>query len=348
MRRFIVILSLLSLAASSASALEIKEGRIKLVINEQTARFAIYYLADIAKAKYVPLFYDQEIRTTYPTLSVDQKNYKLGESPEYRFTVGREGQTAVIDYRSSFCAVRQTFSFVKAQGSVLADGVVIDFRVENISEKDIMVGLKFLLDTSLGERANRHFTSQARGVIASESLFGSGSDDAWVVSPGDSGASLQVMIRGEGITTPSQVILANWKRLNDAPWSFDVNATRTFTLVPYSVNDSAIGLFYEPRAVRKGTAQDFVMLIGNESANGFKGNGSSEDALVDAMAAFESSVLTESGGDKGLSVETDLIAVRDILASINGKLAAGKTATKEELALYREIIGRLKARKAGY
>jgi hypothetical protein len=65
------------------------------------------------------------------------------------------------------------------------------------------------------------------------------------------------------------VVFANWKRLNDASWSYTTSSARNFNLLPYSVNDSAVAQYYEPRKVAKGTGFTVTMCMGKYSPAGF-------------------------------------------------------------------------------
>ena len=238
MKRLVIFVLLVCSVLSVLGALEIKEGRMRVVIDTRNGRMAFYYLADMTGNQYVPLLYDQESRTSYPTLVIDQRTYKLGESGDFRISVNRQPGGALIEYRSAFCILRQRISFVSSTASSLADGVSIQFEIENVSERDYSAGLRYLLDTWLGEKSGRHFTSPATGTLQGEALLSGQFPERWMLSSGDS-ATVAVLL-DKPSTRPDRVLFANWKRINDAPWIFDASATRGFTLLPYSINDSAL------------------------------------------------------------------------------------------------------------
>lgn len=341
MRRNIALVALVALVAGGlASALELKNGRVKLVVDDRSGRFAVYYLADVAKNRYVSLLYDQETRTTYPTVFVDQVAYKLGEAAEFRsIAVKKEGEGVVVEYRSSFCVVRETFSFVSSDGSSIADGLSIAFSIENVSGRDQSVGLRLLLDTWLGEKSGRHFESQAAGALATETALSGDYADAWILCPGDAEASAQIMLGGLA-TKPDRAVAANWKRINDAAWSFDVNTSRAFTLLPYSINDSAVALYYEPVTLRAGAARDVVVVIGNENKAGY---GQRKAAAAPAV------VVPMPPADSGpLDLMADIVATRSVLDAVNAALASGSTLSPEELAALEATLQRLEARASGY
>ena len=339
MRRFLSFLILACALGSSVFALEVRDGRMRLVVDERSGRFALYYLADVTKNRYVPLLYDQETRTTYPTLLVDQKAYKLGDAPEFRTTISKNDSGGVsIEYRSSFCVVRQSFSFATSTGASLSDGIIISMTMENVSQKDSTVGLRYLLDTWLGEKAGIHFVASTGAVLGTEVLYGADSAEPWIKSPGDAGASLQVAL-SDPATRPDRVIAANWKRLNDAPWTIETNAARNFTLLPYSVNDSAVALYYDPVVVRPGSSRTITLLLGNETTGPQRTAAAAQPASVGAATVADSAPL---------DLRADLIAVRSVIDAIDTALSSGSALSTEEEAALEATLKRLEARKVAY
>lgn len=353
MKKLPLLVLAVALLASSASALEAKDGRVKLIIDERSGRFSLQYLADVATNRYVPLLYAQETRTTYPTLMVDQKVYRLGEASEFRVTTGQTDAGAIkVEYRSAFCAVRQTFTFSASQGAAMADSVTIGFEIENLSQKDSKMGLRFLLDTWLGEKASAHFGSSSSGALAAETELGADYSDTWIRSAEDLGAtvSTDAQVVGPAIfqiqlaapaTRPDKVVAANWKRLNDSEWAFSVNRSRNFTLLPYSINDSAVALYFEPTEIRPGSTKSIVVLLGqaNSGYASAVAGGPEGASQYAAIAPSESAPLNEMA---------DLIAVRSILDALDKALKDGTTLSTDDLAALNETLGRLETRKSKY
>jgi len=343
MRRLSLGLIVSLALASAVSGLELKDGRMRLVIDDRTGRFALYYLEDVARNKYVPLLYAEETRTTYSTLLYDQKTYKLGDASEFRATVSKDGSGgARIEFRSSFCVVRQTFAFVASPGSTMPDGVRIDFVIENVAGKDATVGIRLLLDTWLGEKSQAHFSAQAAGALLGETALAGDFQDAWIRSANTGGsaseASLQIQLAAPA-TKPDRIVAANWKRLNDAAWSFDASASRNFTLLPYSINDSALALYYEPVEVRPGSTRGVSVLL-SQSNDGYPVAAAGTQAAAPAISApSETAPLDEM---------VDLIAVRNVLEAINAAMASGAEVPASELQALESILQRLETRKAKY
>jgi len=349
MKKLSILLVLMTALASSLFGLEVKEGRLKLVIDERSGRFALHYLVDVAKNTYVPLLYAQETRTTFTTLLVDQKAYKLGDASEFRVSVSREAASTIrVEYRSSFCVVTQTLEFVKSPGASMSDGMVMTYAIENVSQKDASFGLRILLDSWLGEKAQAHFSSEILGEMSVETALTGDYTDIWVRSPAMtvSGAStdvsgLQVLLSSPA-TRPDKVVAANWKRLNDAQWSFDVSPARNFTLLPYSINDSALALYYEPIAVRPGSSRSVVALIG-QANEGYKRN-----IITGAPTGEDIGNVTIPSETDPLDEMTDLVAVRSVLEALNAAMEAGTVLSQEQLLQFESTLLRLESRKGKY
>lgn len=341
MKRFILLLTLCGAALASAWSLEIKDGRIKLTVDERTGRFSLYYLADAVKGTYQSLLYDQESRTSYATLYMDQRAYKLGESSEFKVSVAKEGQTAVVSYRSSSCVVTLRFSVVASQ-SGLKDSLAVSYTLENVSERELSLGLRVLLDTWLGEKSGNHFSAQARGELSGETTLSGDYADQWIRSGQDASAQLQVTLVSPA-TKPDRVIAANWKRLNDSSWTMETSATRNFTLLPYSINDSALALYWDPQSLRKGSSRTVSMLLGNQAsfpAMAASGAGSAS-AVADAAQVTQLS-------QAPLDMAADLVVLREVIAALDALLASGEDVDPEVLTRYLALLELLESRREGY
>jgi len=341
--RFAAIISLLALSAAAAAALEVKEGLVKLVASESTGRVSVYKLIDVAKGKYEPLVFEQDPRTSLVTLSADGRHVKLGDSSEYRFQITRTDGGLRIEYRSASCVVRQSYDFVKSAGQALADGVRIGFELENVSERESMLGLRVLIDTWLGEKSGAHFRTELTQRIAVETALRPGSDERWVASIGDR-AGFMAQFAGAGVDGPDSVLLSNWKRLSDATWGYDANPQRNFTLVPYSINDSAIALFWEPVLVSRGATRKVSFVMGSFNESGY----SAPDGRTKTEEIFAATVLSSGTPGAATSLAADLVAVRDLVSRIDRAMAAGGSIPDSELEAWQKILDRLEERKKGY
>jgi hypothetical protein len=339
----VFLLSVLSLVA--AASLEVKEGLVKIVVDETTARVSLYQLIDIPKGLYEPLLFAKDPRTSFASLSIDGVQYRLGDASDYRFSVSRTDSGALIEFHSKACVVRENLDFMKSEGAALADGIKISYSLENVSQKDENIGLRLLLDTYLAEKSGIHFRTDTKARISSETSLDALSGDSWISTPGDR-ADFMVLLKGPGIDKPDRVLLSNWKRLSDESWGFDAIASRNFTLLPYSVNDSALALYWQPGLVKRGDARHIAVILGAFNPKGYPLQSAGTDATA---ALFASTVLSSDPNvEPAAAMSSDLVAVRDLLSRIDLSLSSGKAPSPEELATWQKILDRLEERKKGY
>jgi hypothetical protein len=343
MKRILTAAAFILAGSLALQALEAKEGLVKVVVNETTARLSLYRLIDIPKDRYEALIFDQDPRTSFATLSADGRIYKLGDSSEFRVSTARTDTGIRIEFRSSSFVVRQNVDFARSEGSALADGIRVTFTLENISEREASLGIRYLLDTWLGEKSGIHFVTDKRPRVSGETAIAGTDADSYVVSPGDK-AGLMVQFAGPGIDRPDRVLLSNWKRLSDTAWGFEPNTQRNFTLVPYSINDSAVALFWEPVSVARGGTRRLSFAMGNPNEKGYP----ADDGKTSTEQIFAATVLGSPAPDAATSMAADLVAARDLIGRIDRSLAEGGTLSADELAAWRKILDRLEERKKGY
>jgi len=333
-----------AVAPSLLAALEIKEALIKLVVNEQTSRVSLYSLIDIAKSRYEALLFDQDPRTTFATLSLDGKQYRLGDSAEFRSTVMRTETGARIEFRSASCVVSQDIEFINTEGAALSDGVKMSFTIENVSQKDEAIGLRLLLDTWLGEKSGKHFRTDVREHIGEESYFDSKSADTWISTPGEK-SDLMIILASKRSERAEGALFANWKRLNDEPWFFTAAPGRNFTLLPYSVNDSAVALYWQPANLSRGATRKASLILCQFNPKGYSTT-VSRDASTEAL--FSQTVLALPGADPKAALASDLVSVRDLISRIDRALSSGTAPGSDELQAWRKILDKLEERAKGY
>jgi hypothetical protein len=353
-RTCIVAIGILALVAASAGALEIKEGRIKLILHEDIGRFSLYYLTDLQKGTYVPLFVDKDPRTSSTTLVVDNRVSRLGDSAEYQQEAKRTSSGAAFVWTSRLLTVQQSFDFVTSAGSQLADGIRMTVSVKNQGEQPAQIGLRLLVDTYFGEEGAYHFLLDGQKQVTRETeLTGSSRPASWT-SPrhGDaSGFGLICLTAGEAIDTPDRIVFANWQRLNDSSWSFQVSSSRGFSNLPYSINDSAVAMYYGPRTVEAGKTTSISTVLAAATGGTFKLATAAAAASAAPKTTSELlSAIASTGGiaDPLLAGRTDLLVLNELLRSIDARLANPGDLTDQEIEALRSAVRDLGARVRKY
>ncbi len=242
-RRYFLSILLIFLIPVIASALTVANENLELKIYETNGRFSLYSLGEDGKK--TALFLDRDPRTTLLTLLVGNKTYSMGDSFEYRQTIEELDSGVEIVWKSRAYTVRERLL-------LSATELTVRISVENNSETTVNMGIRVLLDTSLGEDGN-HFYADGIMIEKETDFVWAAPEEIESIEEGN--ASLVITLNGRGITDPDRVVLANWKRLTDDSWTFEANQNRDFSLLPYSVDDSAVAIYYDPTAVEPSSSR---------------------------------------------------------------------------------------------
>jgi hypothetical protein len=369
----LALASLLALASAQVWSHELTEGRVRLTLHEGIGRFSLAYLSNTREGAYTPLLVAQDPRTTMLSIVVGNKVYRMGEGSEFAESFEKTATGGRFVWKSSLLTVSEDFSFVSSSASSAADGVRIDLTIRNTSRQDLSVGARYLFDTYLGEASFLHFrTNMLTDVTKELALSGTALPLYWV-SPLPNDAEelgLQVMTSGEGISVPDRIVFANWKRLSDASWSYTTSSARNFNLLPYSVNDSAVCQYYEPRMLARGTDMTLTLCLGKYNAAGFALRKPEAPVVVAAVAPkapepapaappavepppppppsappAEDTGLAEAAA-AARATQEDLATVNTLLSRINGSIAAGAAVTAADIERLRAAIAELQSRSS--
>ena len=305
MKKAPLAIALLAFVAFSLSALTISNNLLELTVHEDSGRFTLYAVSEDGSKK--ALLVEEDPRTTILTVLSGSKIYRMGDSFEFRQAVLGEGNSASITWSSSSLSVTERFSLDKAS-------LVITIGIENISEQDLKIGVRYLLDTFLGEKGT-HFTADGLPVKVE-------TDYAWatpyeIISSDGKNTQLVISLTGTGITEPDRIVVANWKRLNDATWDFEANQTRDFSLLPYSINDSAVALYYEPQIVPSKTARSLAFLLKWEDPTTVvpsSGSGTSSTTSTTGSTP-ESDKVSEEIRSEMIKIDSLIIRIDSLLGS---------------------------------
>lgn len=129
---------------------------------------------------------------------------------------------------------------VAAREHVAPGALVMLMRISNRGDRSRSVGIRYLIDTWLGESEHAHFATAHGEAVAAERTFAS--SDESVISSGSNGVLRLHLERG---TAASAVAVANRRRLTDAGWAYSTGRERGFSLPPFSVQDSALHIVYD-------------------------------------------------------------------------------------------------------
>jgi len=331
------IILLCSLAVNSAEAAEFVDGRIRLVIHEETGRFSLYYMADIGREEYLPFFFDEDPRTSFISLRVNNRSYRMGDSTFFRTRLGGTAQNPSIIFESTTLTLTQEFSFIRTGTSAQTNGVRISFTITNRSEQSIEGGLRFLIDTNLSEEELPHFTTDRQEISGETILDNTNLDRYWASE--NTRLGFMGSIGGENLTRPDYILFANWKRLNDVPWKpASIVPGRNFNLQPYSMNDSSVCYYFDPVTITQGSSRTITLALSSRDTAGF--DQSSIQGSIVPSVNYERSGIDEELAN---SIKEDLLILQSMAVRLDSFLFSG-IIPEDELAAMELLIYTIKSK----
>jgi hypothetical protein len=250
-RTTLSLAALLLAVLGRVSALEVTAGALKLVLHQGIGRFSLY-------SDGVPLFADQDPRTSGLAIMVGNKVYRLGETSEFRQKTETLLQGALYTWTSPRLTVTESFSLTEPSS------LLITITATNTGDSDLLIGFRFFLDTYLGEESYPDFQTDLQPEINSETtLLRANMPRYWLSASFRSKkpAGLLCLLREPEATEPDRVVFANWKRMSEAAWSYATSPGRSFSDLPYSINDSAVFQYYDPQLVARNGSRTVTIVL---------------------------------------------------------------------------------------
>jgi hypothetical protein len=347
-KRFVWFLLVLAALIPSVRAADFTNGHIRLSLNPGTGRFSLYCLTSSSPIKFEPLFAHQDPRTSLLTVYYNEKAYKLGESNNFKIRLDNNEVAPALVFESSFLRVTERFEFIKTGGSSLSNGVKITFLIENTGSRRADAGLRFLLDTNLGEGRPGAPLATDLKALNGETTFDSAAPDKWWIS-GNDRLSLMGSLGPEAGGKPDLVHVANWKRLNDTSWKLRYSRGRNFSH-SNNTGDSAVAYYFEPRRVQPGASFSVSLLLAANDPSGFivyKVMNTVEPPVIEEAqfpVGFFAAADSPAGSSSAFSLQADMNTLKDLLARIDHSINSDFQIDDEELLRMEEEIARLRSR----
>jgi hypothetical protein len=242
------------------------DGYIRLILNERTGGFSLYYLSDPQTMRYEPLFNSNDPLASFLSVYADGNVYRLGNSRQFTTRIERYNGDPAYIFESPFLRVTQVFTPVKTSSSQTANGVMITIMIRNTGTQRSSAGVRMLIDTNLGEGRRRIPFLTNLQVVSSEILLEGNTDERFWVSRGSKMSLMGSIVNpveslGKG---PDLVHIANWKRLYDAPWSLKFSPGRSFNNLPHSIGDSAVCYYFGPDTLDRDKTTIYTVFLTTE------------------------------------------------------------------------------------
>ncbi len=131
------------------------------------------------------------------------------------------------------------------------DGLLgLRYDVKNESGASIIVSMVLILDTWFGEASGVHFVlldENSRASITTETTLNDSNTLRLLLSSNSDANNVFSMLfpsQGSDFSGMTKVTLANYEKLIRSPFTVETGEGSTFNLLPFSINDSAIRVFF--------------------------------------------------------------------------------------------------------
>ncbi len=265
----IYVLIVLFLFPPLIQAATIENDSILVYVDEETGRMFLSTLAgkaEIQGDEKVDLLFFDNPPSSYTVIYVNNDAYIFGGQ---RGTFLKRpltlGKSILTIWENELVNVELTIRFIGRKDSGVEDGVLISYRVENRTEYSLSVGLRILFDTYLGEKGRCHFTAPDAGEICYESEFQKSEiPSTWmsVGQPGNCASCLRGVLKEGSMIAPDKIVFANYRALRENLGYYRIRKKKTFDYPPYSMNDSAVSLYYNPASLPAGQWRAYSTIIG--------------------------------------------------------------------------------------
>ncbi len=217
------------------------------------------------------LFYDKP-PSSYTLVYLDDDILTFGSDyGRFNPTIA-DSHSIKLEWIYQYVTITQEIIFVKRKNSGIEDGVLIKYSAKNRDVHPHNIGFRILFDTYLGENSRYHFGLSSGERLRGEKIFdGRNIPDYWISKDVKGVVCLRGVLKGSAVTTPNRVIFANYKALSENLKNYYVRRGRDFDYPPYSKNDSAIALYYDPLVVESGKERSVKTILGLCSKEEYEG-----------------------------------------------------------------------------
>ncbi len=318
-------------SAATPGVFSIKNDIVELLVNGMDGRYAIRTVEgspDRAEDNDKPLLYLQDIpETTFTTFRIDGNDYIYGNSYSglsmdggFTDTPVQEGMAIVSTWKADDVEIAQKLEMTDNVTSSDLGNVKISYTIKNTGTSTKTVGSRILMDTMLGDNDGSKVSLDGKTEISYETEV-SGDQIPVYWRSVDSATSPKIVsygfLKGWGNNEPDRMIIAHWNALSLSKWDYTINPSRNIgsTLNDYQSADSAVALYWEPRAIEPGETVQVETYYG-------LGNISSNDGSTFNLNVMAPSKLTIEGDrykenpfeimmelDNSLSTSTELARV---------------------------------------
>ena len=337
MNRILLFIIIIALAGPVSSwGAEQSENNYYLSFDEDDAVWQLQYGH---KGRLRSLFENRDPGTTYLSLSLDNRSYRLRKSSFFNQYLEEYPGQIILHWSNKIIHVTQS---IKVDNQI--KGFKINISVRNLSKNYISIGLKQIIDTFNNTEEADFLIDGNNPVNGEKSWSGSSVPSYWETNP-LKGDDFRIAYTAYGGRKPDQLIFSNWKRLSDSDWDFNVRENRDFSLLPYSIDDSAAGLFYNPVSVPPGSeiSVRFALSVNGPALNLMETSDKEKSITLPAPTPVS---------DRGLilsySFQYDLDLIDEYINEINTLLLLDNPVYNTQIEYYQGELEKLKQKLSHY
>ena len=274
-------ISLVSFAAElgaqpeAQSTKSISNDYMEFSVNEETGFFSIQTLEGHPQKSAdndMSLLYDGEsIETSFTTVRVDGKDYIFGQNYGLFDSTAKLGETTVdavnnivsTEWVIHGITVTQKAQLSRTDNTMLTGNVRLSYEIENTSDETHTVGIRVMLDNSLGmiDAPVTMVQSELAPIVKETEFF---SDDCGNRDPGmyirylDSSieptTEAYITFSGQENPEPDKMIVGHWYHLASSKWDYSPDTDFSFDtgFNSYGVADTATALYWEESSYEPG------------------------------------------------------------------------------------------------
>lgn len=315
---------------------EQKENNYSLGFDEKEAVWQLQYGHNGTLRS---LFEDTDPATSYLTITLDGRNYRLQKNSFFNQHLEEYPGLMILHWSNKILHVTQS---VQVDNQI--KGFKVNTSVRNLSKNYISVGFRQIIDTFNNSNDADFLINGNRPVNSEISWSDSEVPTYWGTNPLKND-DFQVSYTSYGDRKPDQLIFANWKRLSDSDWNFNIREGRDYSLLPYSINDSAAGIFYNPISIPPGTEISFqyALTVGGPAINLLDLKAKKQDVTIPGpMPIIEKNLILN------YSFQYDLDLIDDFINEINTLLQLENPVYNTQIEYYLGELEKLKQKLSYY
>jgi hypothetical protein len=318
------------------SALSVEKGNLKIVADDETGGYLCYSRLS-EESPWSPLFVES-YTSSYTQLKVNGEKILPGHSLEYTLNLEQTENSITVIYEGDLVRLTETVAILNDSRGTAYFSLLL--HVDNLGDDTVEIGVKKVIDTAF-KRGSTYFLIEGVSV-EEETAFDQSNMPGTLLSPGTNpGEKLYVQTDLGLSTLPDRLLLVNWNRLDRESWDYTPSKGTNFNDLPFSLDDSALGLFWMPLALKRGKSHEIGLALGPHDftlkEESLPGEGETNIAVLSADPALAR-----------LHIEEQLTYIDQLLSDLDGLIEKGVFVSNDEILSLENRLEMLEREKGEY